>query len=203
MNIAMFEMEKWELEALDSLPREHDLESTEERLTEENAGRFADAEIISTFVYSTITRQVLEQCEQLKMIATRSTGFDHIDMDCCRERGIAVCNIPSYGENTVAEHVFALLLVLSRRMVPAIDRTRRGDFSNDGLRGFDLMEKTMGVIGTGRIGLHTIRIARGFGRGRAVLLAQSIVFAFDGRTSYARAAAPGVLSWTSRYTLAP
>ena len=97
------------------------------------------------------------------MIATRSTGYDHIDLDYCRDKGIKICNVPEYGENTVAEHVFALLLGISHHIVEAADRTRRGDFTLNGLRGFDLKGKTLGVIGTGNIGQCVIRIANGFG----------------------------------------
>jgi D-lactate dehydrogenase len=99
---------------------------------------------------------------KLRLIATRSTGFDHIDLDYCRQAGVTVCNVPDYGDPTVAEHVFALLLALSRRIVEAAERTRRGDFSQGGLRGFDLAGKTMGVIGAGRIGRRVIAIAKGF-----------------------------------------
>jgi D-lactate dehydrogenase len=74
-----------------------------------------------------------------------------------------VAHVPTYGDHTVAEHVFALLLAISHNLVEAVDRTRRGDFSLEGLDGFDLKGRTMGVIGTGRIGQHTATIARGFG----------------------------------------
>lgn len=99
----------------------------------------------------------------MKLIATRSTGVDHIDLESCAEQGIQVANVPSYGENTVAEHVFALLLAISHHLIEAVDRTRRGDFSQAGLGGFDLQGKTLGVVGVGSIGRHTARIARGFG----------------------------------------
>ena len=99
----------------------------------------------------------------MKLIATRSTGFDHIDLAECRQRNISVCNVPSYGENTVAEHAFALILSLSRHLYQAFVKRLTNDFSLEGLRGFDLKEKTLGVVGTGRIGLHVIRIGKGFG----------------------------------------
>jgi D-lactate dehydrogenase len=162
MKIIAYEVEQWESEFLETISDRGEIRCVSERLTEKSAEEHRDAEIISIFVYSKAGRDALEKFKNLKMIATRSTGFDHIDMDYCKERGIAVTYVPSYGENTVAEHVFALLLTISHRMVEAIDRTRRGDFSTAGLRGFDLQGKTIGVIGTGNIGLHTIRIARGF-----------------------------------------
>jgi D-lactate dehydrogenase len=99
----------------------------------------------------------------LKLVATRSTGFDHIDLEACKENKIIVSNVPSYGENTVAEHTFALILSLSRNIYKAYTRSLRYDFTIEGLKGFDLKDKTLGVIGAGRIGLHVIRIAKGFG----------------------------------------
>jgi D-lactate dehydrogenase len=86
-----------------------------------------------------------------------------VDLATCRARGIAVSNVPTYGENTVAEHTFGLILALSRKIHQAYVRTVRGDFSLAGLRGFDLKGRTLGVVGTGNIGLHAIRIGRGFG----------------------------------------
>jgi D-lactate dehydrogenase len=100
---------------------------------------------------------------RLKFIATRSTGYDHIDLAACRARHVTVSNVPSYGENTVAEHTFGLILALSRNIHRAYVRTARGDFSLDGLMGFDLKGKTIGIIGAGHIGLHVIRMAKGFG----------------------------------------
>ncbi len=122
-----------------------------------------EATVISPFIHSRIDASVLDHCPQLKLVATRSTGFDHIDVEACAARGVTVCNVPFYGENTVAEHTFALILALSRKVHEAFVRVRAGDFSLDGLRGFDLKGKTIGVVGAGHIGLHVIRIARGFG----------------------------------------
>ena len=118
---------------------------------------------LSVFIYSHVTREVLEKLPELKFIATRSTGFDHIDVEACRTRGIAVSNVPSYGENTVAEHTIALLLMLSRKVHQSVLQMRSGRVDLAELTGFDLQGKTIGVIGAGHIGLHVIRIARGFG----------------------------------------
>jgi D-lactate dehydrogenase len=112
----------------------------------------------------------LNNLPKLKLIATRSTGFDHIALDECQKRGISVANVPYYGENTVAEHTFALILSLSRNIHKSYTRTLRGNFSIEGLKGFDLKGKTIGVIGAGRIGLNVIKIAKGFGMN---------VFAYD------------------------
>ncbi len=124
---------------------------------------FRDIEIASIFIYSQMTEAVLKKMPRLKLIATRSTGYDHIDMAYCAKKKITVSNVPFYGENTVAEHTFALILALSRKVHQAYFRTIRGDFSFQGLQGFDLKDKTIGIIGTGHIGLHAIRIAKGFG----------------------------------------
>jgi D-lactate dehydrogenase len=163
MKITIFELEEWERQAFERLHRQHDVTLLSKPLSAANASDHDDAEAVSTFIYSRLNRSVLEQLPHLKLIATRSTGFDHIDLDYCEQHDVAVCNVPTYGDNTVAEHVFALLLTLSHRMDQAIDRTRKGDFSPRGLQGFDLQGKTFGVVGTGNIGRHAIRIARGFG----------------------------------------
>jgi D-lactate dehydrogenase len=99
----------------------------------------------------------------VKLVATRSTGYDHIDLASCAARGIPVCNVPRYGENTVAEHTFGLMLTLTRNIHKAYLRTVAGDFSLKGLEGTDIKGKTLGVVGTGSIGLHVIRTAIGFG----------------------------------------
>jgi D-lactate dehydrogenase len=163
MKITSFELEGWERQAFETFRRTHDLELLSTSLSSSNADEYADSEVISTFIYSDLDRSVLEQLPRLRLIATRSTGVDHIDLDYCEQHNVAVCNVPTYGDNTVAEHVFALLLMLSHKMDQAVDRTRKGDFSPRGLQGFDLQGKTFGVIGTGNIGRHAIRIARGFG----------------------------------------
>jgi len=162
MKIVIFEIEPREAAAFDALKRGHDLVLTEQPLRADNATQFADAEIVSTFIYSKLGRDVLEKLPALKLIATRSTGYDHVDTRSCAERGIVVSNVPSYGENTVAEHVFALLLAISHRLREAMERARSGRFTPEGLEGFDLQGKTLGVIGTGNIGRHVIRIAHGF-----------------------------------------
>ncbi len=162
MKIVVFETEEWELEPLRSLADAHQVDFIPGRIKPENAADYADAEIISPFVYSSIDAQTIAALPNLKMIATRSTGYDHIDVEACKARGIALATVPTYGDTTVAEHVFALLLAVSHKMVEATDRTRRGDFHQSGLQGFDLQGKTIGIVGTGHIGQCTIRIAKGF-----------------------------------------
>jgi len=145
-------------------------------LTAETVHAAAQAEILSVFIYSTLTPALLRRLPRLRLIATRSTGFDHIDLAVCRRRRIVVSNVPSYGENTVAEHTFALILALSRNIHKAYVKTIKGDFSLTGLQGFDLKGKTLGVIGAGHIGLHVIKMARGFGMDVLVCDVQKNVF---------------------------
>lgn len=168
MKVVVFEAERWEVASFEDLDHRYEVIAVKRELKSEtldmlDSDRLRDATVISCFIYSDIDREVLQWFPNLKLIATRSTGVDHIDLDYCREQDIKVANVPSYGENTVAEHVFALLLAISHRMIDAVDRTRRGDFSQRDLCGFDLQGKTIGIIGTGSIGQHTARIANGFG----------------------------------------
>lgn len=127
------------------------------------AGEAADCEIISPFIHSRIGPRLFGRLPNLKLLATRSTGYDHIDIEAAGQRRITVTNTPYYGENTVAEHTFALILALSRNVHRAYVRTQKNDFSLEGLVGFDLKHRTLGVIGAGHIGLYVIKMAKGFG----------------------------------------
>lgn len=111
-----------------------------------------------------VTREVIERLPGLQLIVTRSAGYDHIDVAEAARRGIPVCNVPDYGAHMIAELAFGLLLAVARNIVRGHERYRRERrFSDEGLQGIELRGKTLGVIGAGRIGLHSIRIARGFG----------------------------------------
>ncbi len=120
-------------------------------------------DVISTFIYDKVEKSIFERAKKLKLIATRSTGYNHIDLNYARKKKVSVCNVPYYGENTVAEHTFALILALSRNLHKAYVRSQQSNFSLDGLRGFDLRGKTLGIIGAGSIGMHVMKIAKGFG----------------------------------------
>lgn len=163
MKMVLFEIEPQECAAFKALEAEHEISYHREALTADNAADHGDAEIVVTFIYSRIDAAVLEVMPRLHFITTRSTGFDHIDVEACRERGIPVSFVPTYGDNAVAEHAMALLLAIAHRIPEASERTRRGDFSNTGLTGFEIHGRVMGVIGTGAIGVQTCRLARGFG----------------------------------------
>lgn len=121
-------------------------------------------ECLSVFVTSKVGKEEFDRLPDLKFITTRSTGYDHISLEEANKRGVKVGFVPAYGEHTVAEFVFALLLVLFRKMFEAHELVvKEGGFSSEGLSGRDLAGKTIGVLGTGKIGKNVIRIAKGFG----------------------------------------
>jgi D-lactate dehydrogenase len=161
MNIIFFEVAPWE-EPLyrNAFPQ---AVLTADKLTVDNATSYQDAEVVSTFIYSDCSEGVLKQLSKLKAIATRSTGYDHIALPYCKSKGIIVSNVPEYGSNTVAEHTFALLLTLTRKVFSSIMHVRNPDFSHTSLTGMDLYGKTLGVVGLGKIGQRVVKIARGFG----------------------------------------
>jgi D-lactate dehydrogenase len=163
VQIAFFEVKDWEREYLAARLAGDELRFYAGPLAEADLAGLAEVEALSVFIYSRVTAAALEKLPRLKLVATRSTGFDHVDVAACRGRGIAVSNVPTYGENTVAEHTFALILMLSRKVHQSWQQVRQGQVERAMLTGMDLHGKTLGVVGAGRIGLHAIRIARGFG----------------------------------------
>jgi D-lactate dehydrogenase len=162
MHVAFFEVKDWERAYLSERLPADELRFSPGALSDPGL-ELGELNGLSVFIYSHVTRGVLDALPELKFVATRSTGFDHIDVEACRKRGIVVSNVPSYGENTVAEHTIALLLMLSRKVHQSVLQMRSGRVDLAELTGFDLQGKTIGVVGAGRIGLHVIRIARGFG----------------------------------------
>ena len=162
MKIAFFEVQDWEQPLLEKGLADYEIRLFKEELTEANVDQVVDFEVVSVFIYSNLNSGVIDKLEKARLIATRSTGFEHIDLETCRRKDISVCNVPTYGEVTVAEHTFALILSLSRNIHDSYERTRQGDFTCEGVRGFDLNGKILGVLGTGRIGTKVIEIAKGF-----------------------------------------
>lgn len=164
IKIAFFEITTKEKYYIKKRLRNFDLQFFNEPLTEDfDTKTIQDTTVISPFIYSVVSSKIISQMKKLKLVATRSTGFNHIDLNATEKKNVAVANVPYYGENTVAEHTFALILALSRNLHKAYVRTSSNDFSIEGLRGFDLRGKILGVIGAGSIGVHVIKIAKGFG----------------------------------------
>lgn len=122
-----------------------------------------DTEVLSVFISTRVSDDFLARHPALRLVATRSTTCDHIDLESCSRRGIAVAAIAGYGDHIVAEHTFALLLALARRLREAIHLNGDQRFSYEKLRGVELHGKTFGILGAGRVGIRTVPIARAFG----------------------------------------
>lgn len=162
MNIVYLYKEEWEKEYFGSRIEGHNI-SFFKSLSETAPEILNSAEVLSVFVSEPVQKEDLARMPNLKLIATRSTGFDHIDLLAAREKNIEIVYVPSYGENTVAEFAFALLLSLARKIPEAHEQvTETGSFDQSRFTGFDLKDKTLGVIGTGRIGARAIKMAKGF-----------------------------------------
>ncbi len=183
MKLAFFELEGWEEPIIRKTFPKDELYLSREKLDHFTKLDRTDFDAISIFVNSWVDHEVLDHFSKLKFITTRSTGFDHINLLACKEKGIAVAYVPGYGENTVAEFAFGLILNLTRKIYLAIDQIKEtGSFALTGLRGVDLKGKILGIIGTGRIGKEVARIARGF---------EMSVMAYDSYPDTAAATAVG------------
>ena len=121
-----------------------------------------DAEILAPFINSKIDADFLAAHPRLRGIATRSTATDHLDLPACQAHGVVVAHVPFHGETSVAEHTFALLLALSRRMREVMRAPKGGRFSYEATRSFELAGKTLGLIGMGQIGQRVARLAQAF-----------------------------------------
>jgi D-lactate dehydrogenase len=143
----------------------HALSFLEPRLGLETARLAEGAEAVCLFVNDDASAAVIAELRALgvRLIALRSAGFNHVDLAAAAEAGIAVARVPAYSPHAVAEHTVALMLTLNRHIHRAWARVREGNFLLDGLMGFDMNGKTVGVVGTGEIGLITARILAGFG----------------------------------------
>ncbi len=156
-NIYFFEVENQDNEkVLSEFP---DAKIFKEPFNKKCIDKCKDAEILCGMIYSKFNAENLEKLPNLKMIATRTVGYDHIDLKWADKKEIPVCNVPDYGSHVIAEHVFALLLASIRNVLEGEERTENEKFSRKGLRGIALKGKTLGVIGTGKIGMNVCRIA--------------------------------------------
>ena len=124
---------------------------------------FKEAQIISVFTPSQVDATMLSHLPKLKYIAARSTGIDNIDSKACKKHGVAIGNVPGYGQTTVAEYAIMLMLMLARKMPAVQDSIRAGHIPYKKLTGFTLHGKTLGVLGTGKIGMSVVAIAKAMG----------------------------------------
>lgn len=164
MHITFFETTPEEQRYFSERLKQHTLQFVQEPLTEHTAGSYTHIDAACIFINSKITKAVVEQLPKLKIVTTRSTGFDHIDSKACQARSIKVCSVPDYGIYTVAEFTFTLLLALVRNVKSILtDNTSYQKVASTVFVGRELFGKTIGIIGTGKIGLHVATLAKGFG----------------------------------------
>jgi D-lactate dehydrogenase len=167
MRVAIFSAKSYERTLLDELnagPR-HQLVYLDMLLGPNTASLAVGFPVVSVVVNDVVDRDVLKLLAAggTKLVATRSTGFNHIDLGAARELGVKVVRVVDYSPNSVAEFAVGLLLALNRKIPRGYNRTREGNFELDGLMGFDLVGRTVAVIGTGKIGIIFARIMAGFG----------------------------------------
>jgi D-lactate dehydrogenase len=144
---------------------DYELEFFELGLSIQTAGLVREAKVVCVFVNDVVDAPVLEQLKQsgVAIIALRCAGFNNVDLAAANALGLQVCRVPAYSPEAVAEHAVAMILTLNRKIHKAYNRVREQNFSLQGLMGFALHGKTVGVIGTGRIGKALCRILLGFG----------------------------------------
>jgi D-lactate dehydrogenase len=162
MRVAMFSSKAYEQESFISANAKHGhaIDSFENTLTTHTAPLAAGAEAVCIFVNDIADAAVLESLAALgvRHVALRCAGFNNVDLDAASRLGMTVVRVPAYSPNAVAEHTIALILSLNRRIYKSYNRVREGNFSLEGLVGFDLAGKTAGVVGTGRIGALVARL---------------------------------------------
>lgn len=167
MKVALFGLHAFELPFLEAANRAHGhvLTDMAARLTPATARLAAGFAAVSLFAHDRADREALQILAGggTRFLALRSAGFNHVDLEAAEELGIRVARVPAYSPHAIAEHAIGLLLMVVRKLHKAVQRTRELDFSLEGLLGFDLAGKTVGVVGTGRIGAVVARILTGFG----------------------------------------
>jgi D-lactate dehydrogenase len=167
MRVAVFDTHKFDREFFEEENRAsgHKLVFFKPRLSEETASLASGFEAICAFVNDNLSRATLQELKKcgVRLIALRVAGFNNVDLAAAKELGVAVVRVPEYSPHAVAEHAVMLILALNRKIHRAYARVRESNFSLDGLVGFDLHGKTVGIIGTGKIGKVFARIMHGFG----------------------------------------
>ena len=167
MRIAFFDTHEYEKQVFETMNGDYGNKITwvESRLTEQTAPLARDHDVVCSFVEDKIDKPTVLILKGLgiKMLALRSAGYNHVDLTAAKEAGIVVAHVPEYSPHAVAEHAVGLILCLNRKIHHACHRARDFNFSIDGLVGFDLYGKTVGVIGAGRIGGAFCGIMRGIG----------------------------------------
>ena len=166
MNVAIFSAKKYDREFLNAANSTlHKLRFFEAQLNEETVNLATGFEAVCVFVNDQVTASVIAKLRSLgvRLIALRCAGYNNVDLPAATKHGITVVRVPAYSPYAVAEHAIALMLALNRKVHRAYNRVREGNFALDGLVGFDMHGKTVGLIGTGQIGIVVAQILTGFG----------------------------------------
>ena len=166
MKIAIFSIYSFDRPFFENVKNSnHELVYFEEQLSKETADLTKGFDAVAIFSSDTANEEVLQLLHAygVKYIALRSVGYDHVDVQKATELKIKVANVPEYSPFAIAEHTVAMILALNRKLIIADDRVKRHDFSLGGLTGFDINGKTVGIIGTGKIGAVLAKILHGFG----------------------------------------
>ncbi len=167
MKVAVFSAKPYDVTFLTAAAAAglHELHFHASRLAPETVALTGGAEAVCAFVNDRLDRPVIEALALggVRLLALRCAGFNHVDLEAAGAAGIAVCRVPAYSPHAVAEHTLALILTLNRKTHRAWARVREGNFELDGLMGFDLYGKTIGIVGTGQIGSVLAGIISGFG----------------------------------------
>ncbi|MEZ8080891.1 2-hydroxyacid dehydrogenase [Enterovibrio norvegicus] len=167
MKVAVFSTKSYDRQSLDTYNAnyKHDLTYFDFRLTAQTAKLLSDFDAICAFVNDDLDAEVLTELatHDVKVIAMRCAGYDKVDLDAAQSLGLQIVRVPAYSPESIAEHTLALMLSLNRHVHRAYQRTRDANFNLEGLTGFNFHGKTVGVVGTGRIGVATIRILKGLG----------------------------------------
>lgn len=167
MKIAIFDTHRYDREALEkaNLTYQFDFSFFDGRLSEATVALAQGHDVVCVFVNDQLTRPVIAALKEhgVKIIALRCAGFNNVDLNAAEDASLPVVRVPEYSPYAVAEHAVALLLTLNRKIHKAHNRVREGNFSLDGLVGFDLKSKTVGIVGTGKIGKVFAQIMNGFG----------------------------------------
>jgi D-lactate dehydrogenase len=166
VRVAVFSTKPYDRQFLDlANAGRHELDYLDARLTAATAPLARGASAVCLFANDRADAEAVRSFAEVgvQLIALRSAGFNNVDLAAADAHGISVCRVPAYSPHAVAEHTFALILALVRKIPRAYNRVREGNFALDGLLGFDLAGKTIGVIGVGNIGSVVAQIARGFG----------------------------------------
>lgn len=166
MKLAFFDTKPYDIPGFDryAVPAGIEVKYFEPNLNEDTVSLAAGFDAVCVFVNDTVNAAVVDKLYQLgiKVIVLRCAGFNNVDIRACRDK-LRVFRVPAYSPHAVAEHAMALLLTINRRTHKAYIRTREFNFSLQGLAGFDLYGKTVGIIGTGKIGRVFADICKGFG----------------------------------------